>query len=162
MTTIHRIKEGETEQLSALASRIVKEHYDPILGAKQNDYMIEKFQSVAALEEQLLHGYEYYFVTEDGQNVGFIAIAEKEGMLYLSKFYLDRAWRGKKIGSAMMSFVKEEAKKRRLSAVFLNVNKHNDSTIAIYKSLGFTLLREEKNPIGEGYYMDDYVLICKT
>ena len=31
------------ETLSALASSIVKEHYDPILGAEQNDYEVYKF-----------------------------------------------------------------------------------------------------------------------
>ena len=38
----------------------------------------------------------------------------------------------------------------------LNVNKHND-TIRIYEKMGFRLLRSEKNDIGSGYYMDDYV-----
>ena len=46
-------------ELSALASAIVKEHYDPILGSEQNDYMIEKFQSVPAITDQLGHGYQY-------------------------------------------------------------------------------------------------------
>ena len=45
----------KVEKLSALASVIVKEHYDPILGAEQNDYMIEKFQSVKGITEQLGH-----------------------------------------------------------------------------------------------------------
>lgn len=45
------------EALSRLASQIVKEHYDPILGAAQNDYMIEKFQSVEAIKGQIAQGY---------------------------------------------------------------------------------------------------------
>ena len=37
------------EELSTLATGIVKEHYDPIIGAEVNDYMINLFQSVSEL-----------------------------------------------------------------------------------------------------------------
>ena len=35
--------EKKVRELSALASAIVKEHYDPLLGSEQNDYMIQMF-----------------------------------------------------------------------------------------------------------------------
>ena len=44
-------------ELSALASAIVKEYYDPLLGPAQNDYMIEQFQSVPAIYGQIESGY---------------------------------------------------------------------------------------------------------
>ncbi len=43
--------ESGIAEMSALATEIVREHYDPILGTAQNDYMLEKFQSVSALRE---------------------------------------------------------------------------------------------------------------
>jgi hypothetical protein len=30
--------------------------------------------------------------------------------------------------------------------------------VQVYKKLGFHVIREEMNDIGNGYYMDDYVL----
>ena len=51
-------------RLSQAASEIVKEYYDPIIGAEQNDYMIEKFQSVPAVTHQLEEGYHYYLLLE--------------------------------------------------------------------------------------------------
>ena len=49
--------DGEGVQaLSALATSIVREHFDPIIGKAQNDYMLEKFQSVPALRSQLESG----------------------------------------------------------------------------------------------------------
>ena len=60
------------KEMSDLASSIVREHYDPILGAEQNDYMINKFQSPPAIIGQLENGYQYYFVCDDANNrVGF-------------------------------------------------------------------------------------------
>ena len=56
----------------------------------------------------------------------------------------------------MIDFVKNEAKAAGLNAIELNVNKNNISKY-IYEHLGFRLIRDEKNDIGHGYFMDDYV-----
>lgn len=38
------------KELSDMGAKIVKEHFDPIIGATQNDYMINRFQSVSAIK----------------------------------------------------------------------------------------------------------------
>ena len=45
--------EAEIEALSRLATAIVREHFDPLIGKAQNDYMLKKFQSVPAICGQL-------------------------------------------------------------------------------------------------------------
>ena len=42
-----------------LADRIWHEHYADILGSAQIDYMLEKFQSVKAIEAQMRVGMQY-------------------------------------------------------------------------------------------------------
>ena len=59
--------------MSRLATDILREHYDPILGKAQNDYMLEKFQSVDAINHQLESGYQYYFVRAAGRDIAFLA-----------------------------------------------------------------------------------------
>ena len=144
-------------ELSALSASIWKEHYDPIIGAEQNDYMIEKFLSPSAIREQLSQNISCYLVSVDGSGIGFIAFYPRGTELYLSKFYLHKSQRGKGISRQMMDFVKAEAGKINASSVTLNVNKHNDLAIAVYERLGFCRIREEKIDIGSGWYMDDYV-----
>ena len=39
----------------------------------------------------------------------------------------------------------------------LNVNRHNDA-FHFYTKLGFSISKEEDNDIGEGYFMNDYVM----
>lgn len=144
-------------ELSALASHIVKKHYDPILGSEQNDYMIEKFQSVHAIEQQLRDGYTYYFAcTDAGEKIGFMGFYPRNGGLYLSKFYLLEEYRGRGISREMMGFVIEQAKKIDADEVTLNVNKYNFAQ-KVYEKLGFHKIRDEKIDIGHGYYMDDFV-----
>ena len=142
--------------MSRLATDILREHYDPILGKAQNDYMLEKFQSVEAINHQLASGYQYYFVRAAGRDIGFLAFYPKGEALYLSKLYLLKEERGKGYSRQMVDFIVGKARDASLGAIELNVNKYNDAILA-YESLGFRRVRAEKNDIGCGYFMDDYV-----
>ena len=87
------------KEMSEMATAILREHYDPIIGKEQNDYMLDMFQSVEAVTEQLSHGYNYYFAKNDGANAGFLAFYPREGALYLSKLYLVYVWISDKISN---------------------------------------------------------------
>jgi hypothetical protein len=41
--------------------------------------------------------------------------------------------------------------------LYLNVNRHNKARL-FYEKLGFIIAREEDNDIGNGFYMNDYVM----
>ena len=144
------------KEMSDMATAILREHYDPIVGKEQNDYMLKMFQSEEAIREQLGHGYNYYFVKSEGQNAGFLAYYPREGALYLSKLYLYKDQRGKGFSRVMLEFLKEKAKELGLNRIELNVNRNNPS-VQVYEKLGFTVAWTEKNDIGNGFYMDDYV-----
>ena len=68
------------------------------------------------------------------------------GVIYVAIFIL----------TLMVDFVVRNAREASLGSVELNVNKHNDA-IQAYEKLGFRRVRAEKNDIGSGYFMDDYV-----
>lgn len=153
---LHAGETNRIQEMSALASKIVKEYYDPLLGEAQNDYMIEKFQSAQSITEQLASGKRYFFVRENGEGIGFLCFYPREDAMYLSKLYLRSDKRGKGYARQMLGLVATEAKKSGLCAIELNVNKYNQSKF-IYEKLGFMRLRAEKIDIGNGYFMDDYV-----
>jgi len=148
--------EKEIERMSAMATAIVREHFDPLIGKEQNDYMLSLFQTPGAIAAQLAEGYRYYFVRKDGEDIGFTAFYPRQDAMYLSKFYLYRQERAKGYAHAMMEFVESETRKEGLQAVELNVNRFN-SAVQVYEKLGFEIIREEKNEIGHGFIMDDYV-----
>lgn len=148
-------------EMSGLATRIVREHYDPIIGKEQNDYMIAMFQSEEAISRQLKEGYQYYFVRALGCNIGFLAFYPRGNAMYLSKLYLLKEERGKGYSRLMVGFVIGKAKDASLPTLELNVNKNNGS-IRVYEKLGFKVARSEKNDIGNGYFMDDYVYALDT
>ena len=56
------VKEEEIPVLAKLAAEIWREHYTPLLGPAQVAYMVDKFQSEAAIRRQLeQEHYRYYF-----------------------------------------------------------------------------------------------------
>ena len=76
--------------------------------------------------------------------------------MYLSKLYLYKAERGKGYSRRMVDFVAGKAREAGLAAIELNVNRDN-SAVRAYEKLGFQMIRAEKNDIGEGFFMDDFV-----
>ncbi|MDE6957694.1 MAG: GNAT family N-acetyltransferase, partial [Lachnospiraceae bacterium] len=51
--------DSEIHAIAALAEEIWNQHFTPIIGKSQVDYMVEKFQSYKALKHQIqMEGYE--------------------------------------------------------------------------------------------------------
>lgn len=144
--------------LVPVAEEIWKDHYIPIIGEKQVEYMLEKYLSAEALVEQINSGYEYFLLSYDYTFAGFAGILEKDGKLFLSKLYVDRDFRGKGIASYMFQKFIEICKMRSLTHIWLTCNRHNTNSYEVYKHLGFVTIREEVTDIGEGFVMDDYIM----
>lgn len=152
------VSPDELDEISEFATQIVRKHFDPIIGKAQNDYMLERFQSPEAIEKQLESGYRYYWVDCEEGHAGFVAFYPRDGKMYLSKFYVSEDFRGRHIARRMLDFVRSETVKAGLGRIFLNVNRNNLDVIAIYEHFGFVKTAEEKNDIGNGFVMDDYVM----
>ncbi len=143
-------------KMSHMATEIVREHFDPIIGKAQNDYMISLFQTEESISTQLQNGYRYFFIEDNDKTIGFTAFYPRDNAMYLSKFYLYKEERGKGYSRKMLEFIIRESKLLNLNGIELNVNKENDACLA-YEHLGFQIIRAEKNDIGNGFIMDDYV-----
>ncbi|MBQ8825923.1 MAG: GNAT family N-acetyltransferase [Oscillospiraceae bacterium] len=161
MQDVKLIKIETDEQVkncAAIADEIWHEWFPSILSAEQIDYMVEKFQSESAMKEQMSEkGYQYYYIHRNGVHMGYTAIQPQEdGRLFLSKIYLKKEYRGKGYANAVFSFLKEYCRKNSLKAIWLTVNKHNESSMAVYEKKGFRVIGEDVTDIGNGYVMDDY------
>lgn len=144
--------------LSAVADDIWHEHFIPIIGEAQVDYMLDKFLSPDALVEQINSGYQYYLLSYDYTFAGFAGVHKEDGKLFLSKLYVHKDFRGNGIASYMFKQFVEMCKKNNLVKIWLTCNRHNTSTIEIYKHWGFETVREEATDIGNGFVMDDYIM----
>ena len=146
----------QVEQLSILANSIWREHYTPIIGEKQVKYMLEKFQSSAAISRQINNQYYYDLVFRDLSPIGYLCVKKKQNDLFLSKIYLIKSERNKGLGKHMINRVLHYAKELNCDAVTLTVNKQNTKTIAAYLKMGFVQEKAIVMDIGNGFVMDDY------
>ena len=147
--------------LSAIADDIWHEHFTPIIGEAQVDYMLDKFLSPDALTEQVNSGYQYYIFSFEYTFAGFAGIHKENGKLFLSKLYVHKDFRGTGIGTYMFKQFIELCKKNSLDTIWLTCNRHNSNTIEVYKHWGFEIVREEATDIGNGFVMDDYIMEYK-
>ncbi len=144
------------EIISQLAQTIWREHYTPIIGSKQVEYMLNKFQSVEAIADQVKHNSEYYSINYNKLLVGYICIKKENDSLFLSKIYVLSNYRGKGIGKTAMHFIESRAEALQCKSITLTVNKYNTNSIASYHKLGFKTIEELVIDIGNGFVMDDY------
>ncbi|WP_172196835.1 GNAT family N-acetyltransferase [Saccharibacillus qingshengii] len=151
--------EREMEETAVLAARIWHEYYLFLISKEQIEYMIEKFQSVTAIADQInRQGYTYFLMRNEEAVVGYLAVKEEEGSLFLSKFYIAREYRGRGYASRASEFLERLCEERGLSHIWLTVNRDNRDSIAVYEKKGFRTVREQVADIGNGFVMDDYVM----
>ena len=146
------------EVVADLAAEIWPEHYTPIIGSEQVEYMLDIFQSCHAISKQIDGNCLYYLIEEGDQYAGYFSVEPKENLLFLSKLYVRSSQRGKGIGKGALDFIEEVATKKGLKKISLTVNKNNRVTIDIYCRLGFVNKGSIVTDIGNGFVMDDYLL----
>lgn len=153
-----------TEQIaltSQLASEIWREHYTDLIGKEQVNYMLDRFQSPAAIKDKISNGELIYFLLyAHHEPAGYFAIQIKGTEIFLSKLYILAAKRKRGLAKAALGFIKNIASENCLERISLTINKNNRTSLASYQKLGFKIAEEVITDIGNGFFMDDFVLEC--
>ena len=158
VTEIKRVESQKDIMITVkLAKEIWYEHYTPIIGAKQVDYMLGKYQSEGAVSKAIGDGYTYCIAFLEGKPAGYFAIKEDDGT-FLSKFYVCKNNRGMGIGRSMLEWIENECRIIKSKRIWLTCNKYNAETIQKYIHMGFIIIDSIVTDIGNGYVMDDYVM----
>jgi len=154
---------AQIERIARLASEIWYEYYVPLIGKAQVDYMVARFQSAAAMLEQVTRdGYNYYSIKDDAladsdAPLGYFAIQPQpaKGEMFISKLYLHATGRGRGTGRMALEFIERDARERGLNSLWLTVNKGNPA-VSTYEQWGFRIAAAIVMDIGGGFVMDDY------
>jgi len=146
----------EIDEVVKIAREIWREHYPPIIGIEQVEYMLENIHSKDTITVELTQdNYAYYLIKNNNEIVGYIGIQLKEDALFLSKIYIRSSERGNGVGKASMNFIKDLALENNVDRISLTVNKNNSDSITAYYRLGFIKSGDVCVDIGGGYEMDD-------
>ena len=152
--------ENEIHELASLAAEIWHEHFTPIIGLEQVEYMLEKFQSAAAIRQQIDSGAIYLMAHEKEANIGYACLIPdiSTRSAQLSKLYLLYSVRGRGLGRELLANIESLCLKMDIERLWLTVNRHNSGPISAYQKMGFSKTDEVVMDIGGGYVMDDFIM----
>lgn len=148
--------------IKELAETIWPICYGEIISKEQINYMLDLIYSPQVLKAQLEKGHQFIIALEENIPIGFASFSEKSEeettVFRLHKLYVLTSLHTKGIGSFLLDYVCTQSKKNGAQMLELNVNKYNPAKTFYYKK-GFEILKEEVIDIGNGYVMDDYVMV---
>lgn len=162
MREIKKAGINDIDLIRRLAHAIWPDAYGAILPPEQLAYMLDLIYSKQALIKQVeqLHQ-QFIIVYENNEAVGFASYSPKhannKSIYRLHKLYVLPNQQGKGTGKFLLNHIIDEIKPIGAKVLELNVNRHNKA-LHFYNKIGFTISREEDIDIGNGYYMNDYVM----
>ena len=172
MTEIQITRAGLNDRdfIRSVSERTWPSTYGHIISQAQIDFMMDWMYSNESLEKQMNTGCEFYIASIKKENehwdaVGFCSVSPEEEdsneiAHKLNKLYVLPEAQGTGAGKALLNKCIEVAKAGGSNSLFLQVNKLN-TAYTFYLKKGFIKEREFKFDIGNGFYMDDYVMRLK-
>ncbi len=122
--------------------------------------MLNLMYSDTSLQHQLVTlKHQFVIASDEDTPAGFASwsFVSEENVYRLHKIYVLPEKQGKGIGRGLIAYVISRIHPLGATKLELNVNRHNKAK-DFYIRLGFQVIREEDIAIGEGYFMNDYVM----
>lgn len=158
---IRQVAEEELPIIQKLAWEIWPFTYASILSPTQLQYMLDLFYSDDALQKDYhKKGYIFFIINYNHKDVGYAGMEIKYPTSHLHKIYLLPDFQGRGLGKKLIRFVQMTAKQAGSQQLTLNVNRYNPA-IQFYESCGFRIKSEVDIAIGNGYFMNDYIMYKK-
>ena len=158
--------------IRSISERTWPSTYGQIISQVQINFMLDWMYSDDSLATQMNTGCKFYIANLNGADIGYCSVSpedEKDASDQmnektedvkahkLNKLYVLPSAQGTGAGKALLHQSIAVAKAAGSSSIFLQVNKHNNA-YSFYLKQGFIKEAEFKFDIGNGFYMDDYVM----
>lgn len=133
--------------------------YSHIISQQQIAYMLDMMYSPASLQKQIEEeGCTFIIVYDDNEAIGFASYNEIKPCTWkLNKIYILATQQGKGTGRFIINYIVNQIKDKGGSYLQLQVNRHNNAAL-FYEKLGFKIIETADFDIGNGYFMNDYVM----
>ena len=161
MFTIREATINDCELIHKLAEKVFPVTYKEILTPEQSDYMMDWMYSTENIKKQMQEENHVYFIAyKEDVACGYLSV-QKQGddLFHLQKIYVLPDFQGYKLGKILfqkaIDYIKQVHPGHCLME--LNVNRNNKA-LSFYERMGMEKLREENCHIGNGFYMNDYIM----
>lgn len=157
--TVRKVGPEAIPVIKNLANIIWPLTYSEIITPQQVDYMMELMYSSSALKKQMEKGHVFILAYDHLEKpVGFASYSANENspaVFHIHKIYILPNQQGKGIGKGIIAYIKDDI--APTATLQLNVNRKNKA-LQFYQKLGFRIVSEDDIYIGNGFYMNDYIM----
>lgn len=148
--------------IRAMAEVVFRDTYKEILSPEQMEYMMDMMYSEESLLRQMTEDGHIFFICED---LGYVSyhfqerLPEGVDVYHLEKIYVMPSEQGSGLGRELFEMVVSEVRSQASgpARIELNVNRNNKA-VTFYQHLGMHVARQGDFPIGNGFYMNDYIM----
>ena len=157
---IRQLEKDELYIVQELAYRIWPSTYSEILSQEQMSYMLNWMYSIETLEKSAESDHHFFAIFDADEALGFLDVElncpEMNGMK-LQKIYVLPEKQGLGLGKKLLNFAIDFGNKQGLHQLILQVNRYNKA-VDFYLHAGFEIIDEQDFDIGNGYFMNDFVM----
>ena len=157
--TIRNATINDIELIRELTFKVWPQTYSSIISKEQIDYMLEMMYSNKSLALQMAEGSQFIIVQDTKRPVGFASYKPVAINIYkLDKIYILQTQQGKGIGKFVIDYILQQIKDRSAESLQLQVNRNNINAKSFYEKIGFSIIQEADFEIGNGYFMNDFIM----
>jgi len=162
MISIRVADKADIPTIREIAERTWPISYDGIISPDQIRYMLDMMYNPDKIGSVITDpNQDFWLAEENGTVLGFCGIEHgfpEAGITRIHKLYILPNTQGSGLGKIFLDQVEKEAKRHGNNKLHLNVNKLNKAS-GFYRKHGFTVDYEEVLEIGNGFVMDDFVMV---
>lgn len=161
MFTIRKATTADCELINKLAIQVFPATYATIISPEQLDYMMEWMYAPANIRKQMEEeGHIYFIAYLESEPCGYLSIQpDGEDVFHLQKIYVLPYFQGAHLGSLLFDHAVRYIKEIHPAPCLMELNVNRDNkALHFYERKGMKKLREGDFHIGNGYYMNDYIM----
>lgn len=146
------------ELIRSLCFEVWPQTYASIISQEQIEYMLDRMYSPLSLQQQMEEGAHFILLYNDALPIGFASYQViTPTHCKLHKLYVLPTQQGKGGGRVMIQHILVEIKEKGIQHLELQVNRNN-SAVTFYERLGFYKREVADFDIGNGFFMNDYIM----
>ena len=154
---IRKATKADIETIQQIAKTTWANTYT-FLPQGQIEYMLELMYSNNSLLEQMSNKHQFFVAINDENIIGYASVSKQDkNICKLNKLYVLPSTQKTGAGKALLESVIAYAKENGVKEIQLQVNRSNKAK-DFYLKHGYKILYEADFEIGNGYFMNDYVM----
>lgn len=158
MYSVRKASKNDIPLIQELCLQVWPQTYKDIISQEQIEFMLEKMYGTENLLNQLQSGFLFFILFDELTPIGYAGMERTDDDCFkLHRLYVIIENHRKGAGSYFLSQIEQFVTEQSGSTIELQVNRAN-SAVEFYKKRGFYIVKEADFDIGNGFYMNDFIM----